>query len=93
MTDQSKRPVFSAYQRPIDDGFGVQTVLVQDGIIVKQSLQSKQQGAHYTGDGNPDWVGKPVRVLRGCGFTRIRGQKLERLEEDWLLTSLEEGTV
>lgn len=77
---------FAAYERSIDHDAGRQTVLAFDGKITAQSLSARPGLYHsYTGDGNPEWVGQPVSVLRGCGFKRIRGQRLEQMqeEEEW----------
>jgi hypothetical protein len=81
---------FAAYERNIDYGAGRQIVLAQDGTIVSQSLSAKPGLYHsYTGDGNPEWIGQNVSVLRGNGFKRIRGQRLQDMEMDWLQSEVE----
>lgn len=59
------------YTRPIDCGCGRQNVVVDDGIIVRQTLEARS--GYYTGDGNPEWVGCPKTVLRGKGFRKRPG--------------------
>jgi hypothetical protein len=88
MTTQTQTTVpFAMYRRPIDDGQGYQQVLVENGIIVQQTLHSLQRGAWYTGDGNPDLIGKPVKALRGQGFRKVRWSpdRLAREYEAFLL--------
>jgi hypothetical protein len=59
------------YARPIDNGAGTQTVIVNDTVIAAQWLRART--GRYTGNGNPELIGQPVRVLRGMGFTKLRG--------------------
>lgn len=64
----------SFYIRTIDGGHGVQKVIVLDGVITAQSIGPTPGQYHsYTGDGNPELVGQPVRALRGMGFTKLSG--------------------
>ena len=63
------------YQRYIDNGAGVQTVVV-DGSdkIVAQTIAARHDLHHsYTGDGNPEWIGLDKKELRGKGFEKLRG--------------------
>jgi hypothetical protein len=84
MTTQTQTTVpFAMYRRPIDDGQGYQQVLVEHGIIVQQTLHSLHRGAWYTGDGNPDLIGKPVKALRGMGFRKVR-LSADRLVQEYL---------
>ena len=62
------------YTRSIDGGHGVQTVIVNDGIISAQRIGPVLGQFHdYTGDGNPELVGQAVSALRGMGFKQLRG--------------------
>ncbi len=70
------------YTRSIDDGCGRQNITVEDGTIVRQSLVARQ--GHYTGDGNPEIVGKPVTALRGMGFRKVKGpQAFNSMANKW----------
>ena len=63
------------YTRSIDGGHGVQTVIADDGVITAQSIGPASGQYHsYTGDGNPELVGRPVSAMRGMGFTKLRGR-------------------
>ena len=63
------------YTRSIDGGHGVQTVIVNDGMITAQSIgPARDQHHSYTGDGNPELVGQAPRAMRGMGFTKLRGR-------------------
>lgn len=65
--------------RKIDYSNGRQYVEILDGVVRQQWLTSN--GNHrYTGDGNPEIVGKPESALRGYGF-----RKVSRSEHDLLL--------
>src|SRR6266480_4780454 len=89
MTQQATKKGFAVYTRSIDDGFGIQTVYVNDGKIVSQFL-GPREGLYgsYTGDGNPEWMGQDVSVLRGNGFTKMRGSRVQDIELDWLQSDL-----
>jgi hypothetical protein len=67
------------YERKIDAGHGRQVVAVRDGVIEKQWLEANQ--GYYTGDGNPEWVGKGKGVLRGKGFKKISGNRYSNMLE------------
>ena len=54
-----KHKGIEVYERDIDAGHGVQSVVVFDGIIVKQTIESKSNGS-YTGDGNPELINKKI---------------------------------
>ena len=55
--------------RSTDSGTGEQVLQVNDsGIVVSQALVGR--GVTYTGDGNPEVVGKSIRDLRGWGFRK-----------------------
>ena len=71
---------FAVYTRSLDYGQGVQTIYARDGKIISQNI-GPAEGHYfsYSGDGNPEFVGQDVRVLRGCGFTRLRNKN--RLDE------------
>lgn len=88
---ESKQKGFAVYTKSIDYGQGVQTVYANDGKIVSQSIGAAEGLYHsYTGDGNPEWVGQDVSVLRGQGFTRLRNKnRLDELEMEWLQEGLE----
>ncbi len=74
---------FAVYERSIDDGFGSQIVYVKDGRIVHQYLSARQ--GHYTGDGNPEWIGQKVNVLYGNGFKKLRSAaRIQEIEMEWL---------
>ena len=56
--------------REVDYGHGKQVVEVIDGVVTDQWLQSN--GNHsYTGNGNPELVGKSESALRGFGFRKL----------------------
>ncbi len=85
MTKQAAQQGFAVYERSVDDGAGRQTVLVQDGKITSQTLSAKPGLHHsYTGDGNPELVGQDVSTLRGKGFNRVRGQRVQDMEMNYL---------
>lgn len=74
---------FAAYERSVDAGNGKQVVLVVDGKIVEQKLVARQ--GRYTGDGNPEIVGKDVSAIRGWGFKKITGrERLYSMEMEYL---------
>lgn len=90
MEQQQAKKGFAVYQRSIDYGQGVQTVYVNDGKIVSQSIGARPGFYHsYTGDGNPEWIGQDVSVLRGNGFKKLRGQRVSDLEIEWLQSEIE----
>lgn len=69
------------YRRSIDAGHGRQDVVVIDGTIKEQAIYGN--GNHsYTGNGNPELIGKPVAALRGYGFKQVRMSNSRYL--DWL---------
>jgi len=79
--DRRNQMATTFYVRPIDDGAGRQNVTV-DGVIVRQSLVARQ--GYYTGDGNPEIVGKPVVALRGMGFKKVKGpQSFNSMTNKW----------
>ncbi len=81
---------FAAYKRSIDCGNGSQIVLVYNGKIVRQALHANQ--GYYTGDGNPELLGKTPQAIRGWGFTRIRGEEtLHQLFVEWAQSDEEEN--
>lgn len=56
--------------RTLDSGQCTQFVEVTDGVVKKQWL--KGNGNHsYTGNGNPEIVGKKESELRGFGFKKV----------------------
>lgn len=67
--------------REVDYGKGKQVVEVIDGVVADQWLQSN--GNHsYTGDGNPELVGKSESSLRGFGFRKLTpSQQNDLLEQ------------
>lgn len=59
------------YRRSVDAGHGHQDLVVVNGVIKEQRLGAN--GNHsYTGNGNPELVGKPVTGIRGWGFKKVR---------------------
>lgn len=91
MERQQGQKGFAVYERRIDDGFGRQTVYVQDGKIVSQFLGSAPGMHHsYTGDGNPEWIGQDASALRGKGFKKLRGNRVQETEMQWLESQLRE---
>lgn len=56
--------------RDVDYGNGTQYVELVDGVVTDQWIQSNGNH-HYTGNGNPDIVGKPESSLRGMGFRKL----------------------
>lgn len=83
---ESKQQGFAVYTRSIDYGQGIQTVYANDGKVVSQSIGPADGLYHsYTGDGNPEWVGQDVSVLRGQGFKRLRNKsRVDEIEDQWL---------
>lgn len=72
--------MISYYKRSIDYGNGTQYVEVLNGTIRQQWLASN--GNHsYTGDGNPELVGKPQAAIRGMGFKKCSETESNRLLE------------
>lgn len=66
------------YTRKIDSGTGEQVLQVaEDGTVLSQQLVGR--GVTYTGDGNPEIVGRNVRDLRRWGFRK--GKEVETDEE------------
>ena len=59
------------YTRSIDAGSGRQNITVVDGIITEQQLVARQ--GYYTGDGNPELIGREVSAMRGMGFRKVKG--------------------
>ena len=51
------------YTRDIDNGHGYQKVIVVDEVVRMQSLHSKGIGS-YTGNGNPEIVGKKIDDIK-----------------------------
>lgn len=88
---ENREAKFAVYTREIDYGAGVQTVYAKDGKIVKQFLGSASELHHsYTGDGNPEWVGQNISVIRGSGFKRLRNKfRTDEIETQWLEEDLE----
>jgi len=72
------------YEREIDDGHGIQQVIVEDGIVIKQELVSKGAG-YYTGDGNPELVGRKIDNVKRKYHLRKR-----KLSEEDKIRLLEE---
>lgn len=70
------------YTRRIAHNTGTQIVMAVDGEIVTQEIGADQ--GWFTGPGNPEWVGQPVAVLRGKGFTIV--PRNTRREDDLLQT-------
>lgn len=67
-------------QRSVDYGNGTQYVEIVNGTVTKQWLQGN--GNHsYTGNGNPEIVGKPESDLRGYGFRKVSQSKSNNLLE------------
>jgi hypothetical protein len=68
------------YKRTVDAGHGTQYVEVIGGKITRQWLEGN--GNHrYTGDGNPELVGKDVASMRGYGFKKVSQSENDRLLE------------
>lgn len=70
----SDLPATRYYTRSVDDGNGRQNVTVVDNIIAKQELLGRS--SRYTGEGNPEFIGQSVNVLRGKGFRKVRGPQV-----------------
>lgn len=64
---------YSYYSREVDCGRGRQNVEVVDGIVTRQWLVSRD--CDYTGDGNPELVGKTQKEITRIktGFSRKSG--------------------
>ncbi len=57
------------FSRTVDNGTAEQVLEVKDdGTVVTQQLVGA--GVVYTGDGNPEIVGRNIRDLRGWGFRK-----------------------
>ena len=65
--------------REVDYGNGTQYVELANGKVTKQWLEGK--GHHYTGNGNPELVGKTDSELKGYGF-----RKVSQSRHDFLMT-------
>jgi hypothetical protein len=59
------------HARELDAGNCRQNVTATDGVITDQWLEARS--GYYTGDGNPEFIGQPVAILRGKGFRKVRG--------------------
>jgi hypothetical protein len=73
----------TTYQRKIDNGFGHQTIIVDNGIIIQQYIGARVGSHSYTGDGNPEFVGCDKKVLRGKNFKKLRGSAHENIIENY----------
>lgn len=83
-------PMIQHYARSIDDGAGRQNVTIVDGIITKQGLVARQ--GYYTGDGNPELVGKPKNAMHGMGFRKVAGpQTWNSFASKWQSVTEEEA--
>jgi len=68
------------HKRSVDAGHGEQIIEVADGVVTRQWLEGR--GNHsYTGDGNPELVGRPKAALRGYGFKKVSQSENDRLLE------------
>ena len=66
--------------RSVDCGNGTQYVEIVNGTVTRQWLQGN--GCHsYTGNGNPEIVGKNESDLRGYGFKKVSKSKNQDLLE------------
>lgn len=68
------------YKRSVDAGHGTQYVEVVGETITRQWLEARQ--GYYTGDGNPELVGKPKSAMRGYGFRKVSRSEGERMLEE-----------
>ena len=50
------------YEREIDCGHGIQTLVFVDNECISQAIKPKYNGS-YTGDGNPEFLGKSPRQI------------------------------
>lgn len=73
-------------KRTIDYGNGTQYVeLNSDGIVTRQWIASN--GNHYyTGDGNPEIVGKKESFLRGMGFKKVASESENDMLIQWSIS-------
>jgi hypothetical protein len=70
------------YTRSIDGGYGRQNIQVNSaGIIISQEVVAQE--GEYKGDGNPEIVGTPKRLLRGFGFRKVAGPQ-RFIEGRWI---------
>ncbi len=80
---------YKAYQRSIDAGHGVQTLIFRDGVCISQDIGPGYEQYHsYTGDGNPEFVGMTVRQI---GMARNRFKIVRGNRADNLITWYFEG--
>ncbi len=92
---KEKKMTVKYYKRSIDAGNGNQIVEVENKVIKAQWLESN--GNHeYTGDGNPEIVGKKIGggkgavSLTGMGFVSVSETETDRRNEDAANEILEE---
>lgn len=76
------------YKRAIDCGNGNQFVETKsDSTITKQWLAARHGANHsYSGNGNPEIVGKNISDFRGWGFRQVRmseNQYSDYIEHDY----------
>lgn len=71
------RPDVRFYERRLA-GPSTQVVWVVDGIIAQQWVQAALGAALELRQDNAEWVGQPLRVIRGQGFKRVRGGRRTR---------------
>jgi hypothetical protein len=74
-------PEIKFYERHLPDGGVTHVVRTVDDVITNQFLYRERGNALDMGHGHPEWVGQPVVVLRGKGFTRARGERYTALIE------------
>jgi hypothetical protein len=76
------------YTRNVDCNNGTQIVETNDGLITAQWFEARQ--GRYTGNGNPELVGKPIATMRGMGFRKVSQAMTDRLLEASVNTMLME---
>ena len=79
------------YEREIDCGHGIQTLVFVDNECISQTIEPKGHG-WYTGDGNPEFLGKSPRQI-GMKANRFKRWSNKENEFDLvvdILTMIEE---
>jgi len=70
------------FTRNIDSGHGWQEVITDDSLVVQKQEICANQG-YYTGDGNPEFVGKSTKEINRFweNFREIKGENASMIIE------------
>lgn len=71
---QGEMKMLEMMTRTLDAGNCIQQVLLESGVVIAQQIAG-MNGAYYTGDGNPEWIGCMKASLRGTGLRTVTAGK------------------